>query len=98
MADNIARRASSGNASSVTADMFPDAENAFVALGLPFADFIDVVNAGLSDFVGELTKNIQPGSGDTAAGTKLAQTFIYVACVAFNVRTNKIETLLEAVY
>jgi len=43
--------------------MFSDAENTFVALGLPFTDFINVVNAGLSNFVGELTKNLQPGSG-----------------------------------
>ncbi|KIM79007.1 hypothetical protein PILCRDRAFT_10666 [Piloderma croceum F 1598] len=108
MADNIARRASSGNASSVTADMFPDAENTFVALGLPFTDFINVVNAGLSDFIGELTKNIQPGSGDMAAGTKLAQTFIYVACVAFNefdafpeegsALYNEVQTFLGASY
>lgn len=58
----------------MTADMFPDAGNAFIALGLPFEDFINVVNEGLAG-----------GPWNRTSATKLAQTLIFVASVTFNV-------------
>jgi hypothetical protein len=72
MADDIYRKARSGD-SSVTADMFPNAEEAFVALGLQFADFIVIVNTTLANIM------------DPTARTKLAQTLVYIACITFNV-------------
>ena len=72
MADDIYRKARSGT-SSITADMFPEAEKAFVSLGLQFADFIVIVNTTLANVT------------DPTARTKLAQTLVYIACIAFNV-------------
>jgi hypothetical protein len=53
--------------------MFPEAEKAFVALGLQFADFVVIVNTTLANIT------------DPTARTKLAQTLVYIACIAFNV-------------
>jgi hypothetical protein len=64
-----------GGVKSVSVDQFPEAHRAFDALGLPFVDFIEVVNTA-----------IQGGYGLSETATKLAQTLIYVAGVTFNVR------------
>jgi hypothetical protein len=72
MADDIYQKSRSGT-SSITADMFPEAEKAFVALGLQFADFVVIVNTTLANIT------------DPTARTKLAQTLVYIACIAFNV-------------
>ncbi|KAF8882722.1 hypothetical protein BD779DRAFT_913545 [Infundibulicybe gibba] len=72
MADDIADKTYFGSVKSVTAGMFPDAENAFIDLGLPFDSFIGIVNTVLAN----------PLNG--TARTHLAQTLIYVASVTFN--------------
>jgi hypothetical protein len=72
---DISRQTYYGKVKTVTAGMFPEAENAFTALGLRFDDFLVIVNAAL-----------QGGITDTAAWTKLAQGFIYAGSVAAYVR------------
>jgi hypothetical protein len=73
MAFDITKTAYYPGATSVTADQYPKARDAFIALGLPFDDFIKIVNAAL----------VKPWN--PAAISKLAQTLIYVACVTFYV-------------
>jgi len=73
MAFNFTKTAyNNHNVQSITADQYPDARDAFLALGLPFKDFIDLVNWLLADRFNPVRL------------TKVAQTLIYVACVAFN--------------
>jgi len=69
----IAQKSYYGTIKTVTTDMFPNAADAFAVLGLPFNDFIDIVNEGLKG-----------GISNTTSTTKVAKTFIYVGSIAAN--------------
>lgn len=73
MVFDVTNRAFRHGVTSITADQYPKARDAFLALGLPIDDFLEFVNAALT----------QPG--DATARTNLFQTLIYVACVTFYV-------------
>jgi hypothetical protein len=82
---DISKKTYYGNVKTVTAGMFPEAENAFTALGLRFDDFLVTVNAAL-----------QGGITDTAAWTKLAQGFVYAGSVAAYVSIPRLSLLKES--
>jgi hypothetical protein len=61
----------------VTADMFPEAKNAFIALGLPVDDFVDIANTFLAN------------PYNATSRTRVAQCLLYVACVTVDVRLSR---------
>jgi len=71
MVFDVTNRAFRHGVTSITPDQYPKARDAFLALGLPIDDFLEFVNAALT----------QPG--DANARTHLFQTLIYIACVTF---------------
>jgi len=72
MVFDITKTAYHHGVTSITADQYPKARDASIALGLPPDDFVKVINAALA----------QPW--DPAARSNLFQTLIYIACVTFN--------------
>ena len=68
-----------GHWSTVTPDTFPDGQKAFADLGLSFPEFIDMVNVYIKSL--------------RTARTKIAQTLLFVACVAFHVRESSMINL-----